>query len=105
MVVTVLEWESEEEEEEAQAEGLVVESESDDENADNCPICLNRFKDQDVGTPEACDHNFCLECIQEWANVRNSENSSFNISSMVSSQELVFTLYPSQIVQMHCSVE
>ncbi|XP_046580782.1 PHD and RING finger domain-containing protein 1-like [Haliotis rubra] len=67
------EWESEEEEEEeAQAAGLVVESDSDDENADNCPICLNRFKDQDVGTPEACDHNFCLECIQVWANNVNT---------------------------------
>ncbi|XP_067655244.1 PHD and RING finger domain-containing protein 1-like [Haliotis asinina] len=65
------EWESEEEED-SQATGLVVESESDDENADNCPICLNRFKDQDIGTPEACDHNFCLECIQEWANNVNT---------------------------------
>jgi len=28
-----------------------------------------RFRDQDVGTPESCDHVFCLECLQEWSKV------------------------------------
>ena len=42
---------------------------SDDADCDRCPICLARMRDQDVGTPESCDHNFCLECIQEWAKV------------------------------------
>lgn len=45
-------------------------SDSDGESAERCPVCLNRFRDQDVGTPEACDHMFCLECIQEWSKVR-----------------------------------
>ncbi|BFZ04988.1 hypothetical protein BsWGS_08027 [Bradybaena similaris] len=42
-------------------------SSSGDENCDRCPICLNRLRVQDIGTPESCDHSFCLECIQEWA--------------------------------------
>ena len=58
-------WETEDEDQ------LLDASDSDgDEEADKCPICLNRFREQDVGTPEACDHIFCLECIQEWAKVR-----------------------------------
>lgn len=44
-------------------------SSSGDENSDRCPICLNRLRVQDIGTPESCDHSFCLECIQEWAKV------------------------------------
>jgi len=23
-----------------------------------------------IGTPESCDHHFCLECIEEWAKVK-----------------------------------
>ncbi|CAG5116861.1 unnamed protein product, partial [Candidula unifasciata] len=42
-------------------------SSSGDENSDRCPICLNRLRVQDIGTPESCDHSFCLECIQAWA--------------------------------------
>ena len=45
--------------------------EEEDEDLATCPICLDKLRDQDVGTPEACDHNFCLECIQEWAKVSN----------------------------------
>ncbi|CAL1548899.1 unnamed protein product, partial [Lymnaea stagnalis] len=45
---------------------------SGDENCDRCPICLNRLRNQDIGTPESCDHCFCLECIQEWARVTNT---------------------------------
>ncbi|KAI8781279.1 PHD and RING finger domain-containing protein 1 [Biomphalaria glabrata] len=45
---------------------------SGDENCDRCPICLNRLRNQDMGTPESCDHVFCLECIQEWAKVTNT---------------------------------
>ena len=44
-------------------------SDSDGETGDRCPICLNRFREQDLGTPEACDHAFCLECILEWSKV------------------------------------
>ncbi|ELK32075.1 PHD and RING finger domain-containing protein 1 [Myotis davidii] len=41
---------------------------SDDE-AESCPICLNAFRDQAVGTPESCAHYFCLDCILEWSKV------------------------------------
>ncbi|KAF0295452.1 PHD and RING finger domain-containing protein 1 [Amphibalanus amphitrite] len=42
-------------------------SDSSDSGADVCPICLSRFKGQEVGNPESCDHNFCLDHILEWA--------------------------------------
>ncbi|XP_069132636.1 PHD and RING finger domain-containing protein 1-like [Argopecten irradians] len=69
-------WETDEEEEddddeESQEASTLLESESDGEG-ENCPVCLNRFRDQDIGTPESCDHNFCLECIQEWSNNVNT---------------------------------
>jgi PHD and RING finger domain-containing protein 1 len=51
-------------------------SDSDGEGGERCPICLNRFKDQDVGTPECCDHVFCLECINEWSMVCNIFNNA-----------------------------
>lgn len=48
-------------------------SSEDDGPADkeevNCPICLLPFTGQNIGTPESCDHEFCLICIQEWAKV------------------------------------
>ncbi|XP_070283242.1 PHD and RING finger domain-containing protein 1 isoform X2 [Myotis yumanensis] len=44
---------------------------SDDE-AESCPICLNTFRDQAVGTPESCAHYFCLDCILEWSKNANS---------------------------------
>ncbi|XP_054712294.1 uncharacterized protein LOC129221935 [Uloborus diversus] len=40
---------------------------SDNEQADKCAICLNKFWGQDIATPETCDHMFCLECLLEWA--------------------------------------
>nr|XP_020639787.1 PHD and RING finger domain-containing protein 1 isoform X1 [Pogona vitticeps] len=45
---------------------------SSDEDAENCPICLNTFRDQAVGTPENCGHYFCLDCIVEWSKNANS---------------------------------
>ncbi|KAH9494768.1 PHD and RING finger domain-containing protein 1 [Bulinus truncatus] len=63
--------ESEDEEEIESDKEKAMES-SDDENCDRCPICLNRLRTQDMGTPESCDHVFCLECIQEWARVTNT---------------------------------
>ncbi|XP_063218187.1 PHD and RING finger domain-containing protein 1-like isoform X2 [Bacillus rossius redtenbacheri] len=41
-------------------------SESDGQS-EKCPICLRGFASQEIGTPEACDHSFCSECLQEWA--------------------------------------
>ncbi|XP_051476481.1 PHD and RING finger domain-containing protein 1 [Apus apus] len=45
---------------------------SSDEDGENCPICLNAFRDQAVGTPENCSHYFCLDCIVEWSKNANS---------------------------------
>ncbi|NXL84052.1 PHRF1 protein, partial [Alectura lathami] len=45
---------------------------SSDEDGENCPICLNTFRDQAVGTPENCSHYFCLDCIVEWSKNANS---------------------------------
>ncbi|NXO37749.1 PHRF1 protein, partial [Locustella ochotensis] len=74
--------EEEEEESEATAEGITdsLKSEphlngvsiSSDEDGENCPICLNTFRDQAVGTPESCSHYFCLDCIVEWSKNANS---------------------------------
>ncbi|KPJ03744.1 PHD and RING finger domain-containing protein 1 [Papilio xuthus] len=49
----------------AQTSGFA--SDSSEGNSDKCSICLLRFKDQEVGTPENCDHIFCVDCISEWA--------------------------------------
>ncbi|NXD78143.1 PHRF1 protein, partial [Halcyon senegalensis] len=74
--------EEEEEEAEAAAEGMTDAlkleahgnrvSVSSDEDGENCPICLNTFRDQAVGTPENCSHYFCLDCIVEWSKNANS---------------------------------
>ncbi|CAH1991650.1 unnamed protein product [Acanthoscelides obtectus] len=47
-------------------------SDSSNGTSDKCPICLLRFKNQEVGTPESCDHMFCLECLQEWSKNMNT---------------------------------
>ncbi|KAI8499559.1 PHD and RING finger domain-containing protein 1 [Branchiostoma belcheri] len=43
-----------------------------DEEEESCPICLNEFELQEVGTPAACQHNFCIDCILEWSKNINS---------------------------------
>lgn len=50
----------------AQSDG---ESSSDgsDETAEKCPICLHTFRDQEIGTPSVCEHNYCAPCIDEWS--------------------------------------
>ncbi|XP_072129023.1 uncharacterized protein phrf1 isoform X2 [Mobula birostris] len=76
--------EDEEEEEDDEADGAAegVDAEKSgtaekwasgsDEEIENCPICLNAFRDQAIGTPESCVHYFCLDCILEWAKNANS---------------------------------
>lgn len=47
---------------------------SDDANGANtekCAICLKHLRNQKIGTPESCDHSFCLDCITEWSKVRD----------------------------------
>lgn len=41
-----------------------------DDDSESCPICLNAFRGQVVGTPQSCAHYFCLDCILEWSKVR-----------------------------------
>lgn len=40
-----------------------------DQNVERCPICLSRFKSQDIANPSSCEHKFCLECLEEWSKV------------------------------------
>lgn len=40
---------------------------SDSDSAEVCAICLSSFRGQEIGNPESCDHNFCLDHILEWA--------------------------------------
>ncbi|KAK4882675.1 hypothetical protein RN001_005994 [Aquatica leii] len=57
-------------------------SDSSDGQSEKCPICLLSFKNQEVGSPEACDHSFCSECIQEWAKSVNTcpvDRRKFNL--------------------------
>lgn len=43
-------------------------SDSDSVNGpDKCPICLHSFREQPLGVPDACEHRYCLPCIEEWA--------------------------------------
>lgn len=43
-------------------------TDSSDDLTEKCPICLHSFRDQEVGTPNICEHNFCAPCIDEWSN-------------------------------------
>ncbi|XP_027436265.1 PHD and RING finger domain-containing protein 1 isoform X3 [Zalophus californianus] len=65
----------------AEASGAVVDAQgkweasgafNSDDDSESCPICLNTFRDQAVGTPENCAHYFCLDCIVEWSKNANS---------------------------------
>lgn len=42
---------------------------SDSSKKERCPICLNKFKEQDIAIPNSCSHEFCLECLEEWSRV------------------------------------
>ncbi|XP_034361070.1 PHD and RING finger domain-containing protein 1 isoform X3 [Arvicanthis niloticus] len=57
---------------ETQGKLEAVSAPSSDDDAESCPICLNAFRDQAVGTPETCAHYFCLDCIIEWSRNANS---------------------------------
>ncbi|XP_030767637.1 PHD and RING finger domain-containing protein 1 isoform X2 [Sitophilus oryzae] len=49
-----------------------IDSDSSDGQSEKCPICLLSFRLQEIGIPENCEHNFCLECIQEWSKNMNT---------------------------------
>ena len=74
-------------ESETEADGAVADgdcllsSESgsdDDDEVDKCPVCLRSLRDQDIGMPESCDHDFCLDCIVEWSKVRTLKKHNNN---------------------------
>lgn len=49
---------------------IISESSDTDSSCDlleKCPICLHAFRDQEIGTPNVCDHSFCAPCIEEWS--------------------------------------
>lgn len=37
------------------------------EYSDGCAICLSEFAFQKLGSPDCCDHIFCLDCIKKWS--------------------------------------
>jgi hypothetical protein len=43
-----------------------------DGQSEKCPICLDDFVTQEVATPEACNHTFCVDCLQEWLKNTNT---------------------------------
>ncbi|VDP19618.1 unnamed protein product [Soboliphyme baturini] len=53
--------------EEGEASSSSTSSSASVGGSDRCPICLNVFRDEVVGTPETCSHTFCVECLYEWA--------------------------------------
>ncbi|XP_044760744.1 uncharacterized protein LOC123318198 [Coccinella septempunctata] len=44
-----------------------TEYDSGGQQSEECPICLVPIRRQELGTPESCDHLFCLACILEWS--------------------------------------
>ena len=42
-------------------------SSSSNEDTEKCPICLLRLNDQEIGSPDVCEHIFCAPCIDEWS--------------------------------------
>lgn len=57
-------------------------SDSSEGNSDKCSICLLRFTNQEIGTPENCEHIFCLDCIMEWSKNVNTcpvDRMTFNL--------------------------
>ncbi|RZB40898.1 PHD and RING finger domain-containing protein 1 [Asbolus verrucosus] len=56
----------------AKVQDTGVDSDSSDGQSEKCPICLISLTTQEIGTPESCDHVFCVECIQEWSKNMNT---------------------------------
>lgn len=44
-----------------------VTTDTSDDAIEKCPICLHSFRDQEIGTPNVCEHNYCAPCIDEWS--------------------------------------
>jgi hypothetical protein len=40
-------------------------------NYDVCPVCLCSLSSMKYyATPDACDHVYCVDCLEEWSKVR-----------------------------------
>jgi hypothetical protein len=55
---------------------------SSDGDSQKCPICLDTFRAQEVGTPDTCDHFFCTGCLLAWsanANTCPLDRKEFNV--------------------------
>ncbi|CAL1296573.1 unnamed protein product [Larinioides sclopetarius] len=37
-----------------------------DTKENTCPICFESLNDKTIGSPDSCDHKFCLECLHKW---------------------------------------
>jgi len=42
---------------------------------DKCSICLRIFRQQEIGTPNTCEHCFYLNCILDWADASESKSN------------------------------
>jgi hypothetical protein len=49
---------------------------SNDRDSEKCPIYLDAFQTQEVGTPDVCDHTFCVSCLQKWRKNNNNNNNN-----------------------------
>ncbi|GFQ85783.1 PHD and RING finger domain-containing protein 1, partial [Trichonephila clavata] len=68
-------------EEEVEVQPTGVSSSEDNGENESCPVCLNHFIGQDLGSPENCEHVFCLVCIIEWSKNINTcpiDRTEFN---------------------------
>lgn len=57
-------------------------SDTSNDQLEKCPICLASFRNQEVGSPESCEHSFCADCIQEWSKNVNTcpvDRQPFNL--------------------------
>ncbi|KAJ8723581.1 hypothetical protein PYW08_003493 [Mythimna loreyi] len=84
-------------------------SDSSEGNSDKCSICLLRFTDQEVGTPQSCEHIFCLDCITEWSkNVNTCPVDRMTFDSIVvraCAGGRVLRTEPVKVVERRPSVE
>jgi hypothetical protein len=44
---------------------------SRDGDSETCPVCLDTFTTQDIGTPDVCNHKFYVACLQRWSENKN----------------------------------
>jgi hypothetical protein len=50
---------------------LICDSSSDGES-EKCPVCFVTFVEENVATPNTCDHIFCVGCLENWSEHMNT---------------------------------